>query len=364
LLAGFDEDWVLEQRDLVRRLAAAGDRAAAVAAYERFRARLASELRIVPSAATRALVDELRAEPAATRPEVGPSAIRYAPSGAGSIAYQRFGSGPAELVVVPGWASNLDEIWGFPPLGPMLSRLGEFARCVVFDKRGTGLSDRELGFGSLEERADDIRAVMDAAGVQRASLFGYSESAALAIVFAAAHPDRVESLVLYSAYARLLAPGYEGGLDPAIVDASVAAIARGWGAGRISHISIQGIPASAGRPRRSRAGSGASARRRWRPTSSAATPTSTCARSCRGCRCRRSSCTATRRPRWGATSRTGSPGRATSNTTRCTTCRGMAAAPGSSRRSRTSCRGDLRHRAQVPPHVPHRGVSLRRCAGG
>ena len=121
-------------RDLIRRLAAAGDRGAALAAYERLRERLALELRIAPSATTRTLVAELRGErqswaerasaPAAAGGlAAAPSKVRYARHGEHAIAYQRFGTGPADLLVIPGWASNLDEIWGFPPLGPMLSRL-------------------------------------------------------------------------------------------------------------------------------------------------------------------------------------------------------------------------------------------------
>jgi len=136
-------------RDLIRRLAAAGDRGAALGTYERLRERLADELRVAPSAATVALVEELRGGdvslPAAStpdgRPRVGRSRVRYANSGGHDIAYQRFGSGPVDLVVVPGWASNLDEIWDLPPLAGMYTRLGEFAHGVVFDKRGTGLSE-------------------------------------------------------------------------------------------------------------------------------------------------------------------------------------------------------------------------------
>jgi DNA-binding SARP family transcriptional activator/pimeloyl-ACP methyl ester carboxylesterase len=230
------------QRELIRRHAMAGDRGAALAAYERFRTRLANELRIAPSAATRALVDEVRGDdrraPAAQR-----SGIRYARSGALSIAYQSFGSGDRDLVIVPGWASNLDAIWDFPPLGPILAALGECARCLVFDKRGTGLSERTLGFGSLEERAEDVRAVMDAERVGRATVFAYSESAALALVFAAAHPGRVEQLVLYSSYARLVAgPDNPAGVPLQLVDAFIERIGSDWGTGTISPVSFGGAP--------------------------------------------------------------------------------------------------------------------------
>lgn len=246
----------MAHRGLIRRLAAAGDRGSALAVYEGFRSRLAAELRIVPSAATRALVDEIRAEDQAGGGVVGVHAdgprapsvgrrpvVRYARSGRLSIAYQSFGEGDRDLVIVPGWASNLDAVWEFPPLGPMFTALGGVARCVVFDKRGTGLSDRTLGFGSLEERAEDIRAVMDAAEVERATLFGYSESAALALVFAAAHPRRVDGLVLYSSYARLLgAPDNPDGLPPQLVDAFVERIRSDWGTGAISPVSFAGVP--------------------------------------------------------------------------------------------------------------------------
>jgi DNA-binding SARP family transcriptional activator/pimeloyl-ACP methyl ester carboxylesterase len=235
------------QRELIRRHAAAGDRGAALAVYERFRRRLAGELRIAPSAATRALVEEVRSGTAAPSPRAGRSGVRYARSGRLSIAYQSFGDGDRDLVVVPGWASNLDAIWDFPPLGPVLAALGDCARCLVLDKRGTGLSDRTLGFGSLEERAQDIRAVMDAAGVERATLFAYSESAALALVFAAAHPDRVQQLVLYSSYARLLAgPDTPAGLAPELVGAFIDRIGADWGTGRISPVSFGSAPATDG----------------------------------------------------------------------------------------------------------------------
>jgi hypothetical protein len=125
----------------------------------------------------------------------------------------------------------------------MFATLGRFARCVVLDKRGTGLSDRTLGFGSLEERAEDIRAVMDAAEIERATVFGYSESAALALVLSAAHPQRVESLALYSAYARLPSgPDNPDGLAPELTEWFVERISSDWGNGTISPVSFAGVP--------------------------------------------------------------------------------------------------------------------------
>ena len=103
---------------------------------------------------------------------------RYAKSGDVNIAYQVVGDGPIDLVLVPGWVSNIDVFWEEPTLARLLTRLASFSRLILFDKRGTGLSDRVSDMPSLEVRMDDVRAVMDAAGSQRAALFGYSEGGA------------------------------------------------------------------------------------------------------------------------------------------------------------------------------------------
>jgi class 3 adenylate cyclase/pimeloyl-ACP methyl ester carboxylesterase len=113
----------------------------------------------------------------------------------------------------------------------------------VFDKRGTGLSDRDLGFGSLEERADDIRAVMDAAGIQQATLFGYSEGGPLSIVFAAMYPERVRALALYGSFSRMLeAPDYQAGMPPDLFDALIDQVKVNWGSGRALLPFLQGAP--------------------------------------------------------------------------------------------------------------------------
>jgi class 3 adenylate cyclase len=132
-----------------------------------------------------------------TPPETG-----YARSGDLRIAYQVVGSGPFDLVYVPGFVSNIDLFWERPELASFLSRLARFSRLILFDKRGTGLSDRAAGIANLEERMDDVRAVMDAAGSQRAALFGLSEGGAMSMLFAATYPQRVQAMVLYGAYAR------------------------------------------------------------------------------------------------------------------------------------------------------------------
>src|SRR5262245_21972986 len=126
---------------------------------------------------------------------------RYARSGEVSIAYQVVGSGPFDLVLVPGWVSHVERIWEEPSFAAFLRRLASFSRMILIDRRGTGLSDRVSKPPTLEERMDDVRAVMDAAGSQRAALFGISEGGQMCMLFAATHPERVSSLVLYGTFA-------------------------------------------------------------------------------------------------------------------------------------------------------------------
>ncbi len=161
------------------------------------------------------------------RPEV-----KYAPSGDLSIAYAQYGTGSVDLVMVPGFVTHLDLMWDLPIFAQFEER-GEYARVVLFDKRGTGLSDRSLGLGSVEDRMDDIRAVMDAVGLERAALNGVSEGGPMAIMFAATYPERVTSLTLFGTFARILdAPDYEG-LDPDFAEAYVESIEARWGSGEV-----------------------------------------------------------------------------------------------------------------------------------
>jgi class 3 adenylate cyclase len=127
---------------------------------------------------------------------------RYAMSGDVHIAYQVFGEGPRDLVIVTGFASHVELGWELPQLNRFASRLSSFARVILFDKRGTGLSDPVSDVPTLETRVDDVRAVMDAAGSERAAVFGTSEGAPMALLFAATHPERVTHLVLFGAMAR------------------------------------------------------------------------------------------------------------------------------------------------------------------
>jgi class 3 adenylate cyclase len=127
---------------------------------------------------------------------------RYTKSGDVNIAYQVVGEGPLDLVLVPGFVSHLDLDWQEPGYAHFLQRLASFSRLIMFDKRGTGLSDRPGGLPDLETRMDDVRAVMDAVGCERAALLGYSEGGPMSILFAATYPERTAALVLYGTYAK------------------------------------------------------------------------------------------------------------------------------------------------------------------
>jgi class 3 adenylate cyclase len=128
-------------------------------------------------------------------------ATKYARSSDYHIAYQSIGEGPPDLVYVPGWISHLDLYWEEPSIARFLGRLASFARLIIFDKRGIGLSDPvpPENMPNLEERADDVRAVLDAAGSERAALLGQGYGCPIALFFAASHPERVTRLVLYAA---------------------------------------------------------------------------------------------------------------------------------------------------------------------
>jgi pimeloyl-ACP methyl ester carboxylesterase len=127
---------------------------------------------------------------------------RYTKSGDVQIAYQVVGEGPPDLVFVPGWITNVDAIWDNSLVRPILERLSSFCRLALFDKRGTGASERDVGAPTLEERMDDVGAVMDAAGLDTAALFGPSEGGPMSILFAATYPERVTALILYGTGAR------------------------------------------------------------------------------------------------------------------------------------------------------------------
>src|SRR5947208_7407455 len=130
---------------------------------------------------------------------------KYAKSGDVHIAYQLIGDGPTDLILVPGWASNVEGWWDFPLAEAFFERLASFCRLVICDKRGTGMSDHvpinELP--TLEQRMDDVRAIMDAVGFERAVLFGYSEGGPMSLLFAATFPERTVALILHGTFAKM-----------------------------------------------------------------------------------------------------------------------------------------------------------------
>jgi pimeloyl-ACP methyl ester carboxylesterase len=151
---------------------------------------------------------------------------KYAKSGDVHIAYQVIGDGPVDLVFVPGWITHVELSWDDPSEAAFRRRLASFSRLIVFDKRGTGLSDRvpATEVPILEQRMDDVRAVMDAAGSERAALMGVSEGGALSALFAATYPERTAALVLYGAFARTGA----GLMTEDELDARLETLERDW----------------------------------------------------------------------------------------------------------------------------------------
>jgi pimeloyl-ACP methyl ester carboxylesterase len=163
-----------------------------------------------------------------------PPETRYAKSGDVNIAYQVVGDGPFDLVYVPGWVSNIDLFWERPKPARFLEHLASFSRLILFDKRGTGMSDRVSNdrLPTLEQRMDDVRAVLDAVGSENAALLGHSEGGSMSVLFAATYPERSRALVLVGAFAKRLrsddypwAPSLEERL------ATIEEVERDWGAG-------------------------------------------------------------------------------------------------------------------------------------
>jgi pimeloyl-ACP methyl ester carboxylesterase len=153
---------------------------------------------------------------------------RYAMSGDVSVAYQTMGDGPINILVIPGIISHVEFMHEMPGYTAFLQRLSKFARVITFDKRGQGLSDKISGAPTLEERMDDVRAVLDTVGAQRAALFGFSEGCAMSAMFAASYPERVSHLVLFGAFVRYaeLFPA----ADPQVI---VQEQIRYWGTGAL-----------------------------------------------------------------------------------------------------------------------------------
>ncbi len=159
-----------------------------------------------------------------------PPETRYAVNGAVNIAYQVVGEGPRDLVFVPGFVSNVEVAWEEPHFARFLERLASFSRLILFDKRGTGLSDRVADMPSLEVRMDDVRTVMDAVGSEHAALFGISEGAPMCVLFAATYPERTEAVIMAGGYARRAwAPDHPWGRTQEQYRRWIDTIQREWG---------------------------------------------------------------------------------------------------------------------------------------
>lgn len=155
---------------------------------------------------------------------------KYAISGDINIAYQVIGNGPRDLILVPGWMSNIEVLWEDPAVARFLRRLASFSRLILFDKRGTGLSDRLGNLPDLETRMDDVRAVMDAVGSERAALCGSSEGGVMCALFAATYPSRTTALITIASYARQRpGPGQPWGRTQEQQDQMLEAIQKDWG---------------------------------------------------------------------------------------------------------------------------------------
>lgn len=170
----------------------------------------------------------------ATKPDT-----QYTKSGRINIAYQVLGSGPIDLVYIPGWVSNIDLMWDCPELVAFLQELGKIARVILFDKRGTGLSDRIVELSTVEERMDDIRAVMDAVHSPKAVLFGHSEGGSVSALFAATYPNRTIALIAFGIFAkRRYAPEYPWAPTDEERQGVYDMIEHSWGSGKMNLASL------------------------------------------------------------------------------------------------------------------------------
>jgi pimeloyl-ACP methyl ester carboxylesterase len=163
---------------------------------------------------------------------VGPPETQYAKSGDIHVAYQVVGDGPLDLVWVQGWVSNVEAMWDVRPMSRFIERLASFSRVILFDKRGTGLSDSvpESGLPSLEVRMDDLRAVLDTVGSERTALLGHSEGGNMCVLFAATYPERTAALITFSVYAkRVWSAEYPWAPTPRERDTWLRDVERTWG---------------------------------------------------------------------------------------------------------------------------------------
>src|SRR5216683_1252546 len=187
---------------------------------------------VAPEAATTRRFREIQSEVPPEPAVADLPTTRYVRSGDVNLAYQVIGEGPPDLVLVPGWVSNVECFWEEPRVARFLRQLAGIGRLILFDKRGTGLSDRvpQDALPTLEQRMADVRAVMDAVGSKRATLVGYSEGGSMCALFAATHPDRAAGLVMIGSYARLIhAPDHPWGPSADDYARYIGQVERDWG---------------------------------------------------------------------------------------------------------------------------------------
>lgn len=223
-LVEFDPLSEVYARHLIRNLLLGGDRTAAERHLEALTRRLRDELDVAPEAETRALLDA-----GATSP-VEPPPTRYVSGGGVHLAFQTYGAGPMDVLLLPGFVSHVERVWEEPRCRAFLSSLAKMGRLILLDRRGVGLSDR-IGFSpSVEATAQDVGTVLDAARSRRAVLFGASEGGPACIRFAADRPDRVAGLVLFASLAKGSAtPDYAHALQAAQYDMWLRQLVDGWG---------------------------------------------------------------------------------------------------------------------------------------
>ena len=173
---------------------------------------------------------------------------QYARSGDVHLAYQVIGEGPRDIVLVLDWASHLEALWEQPLVAEFISSLNRFARVIWFDMRGVGLSDRVVDVAvSAEDWLEDVSAVMDASGSERATIVAHGHAVQLALLFAATHPERLDSLVLINGFARLLrSDDYPAGMPPEARDSVLAGIETDWGTGRLATVLAPSVASQPG----------------------------------------------------------------------------------------------------------------------
>ena len=173
---------------------------------------------------------------------------QYARSGDVHLAYQVIGEGPRDIVLVLDWASHLEALWEQPLVAEFISALNRFARVIWFDMRGVGLSDRVVDAAvSAEDWLEDVSAVMDASGSERATIVAHGHAVQLALLFAATHPERVDSLVLINGFARLLrSDDYPAGMPTEARDSVLAGIETNWGTGRLATVLAPSVASQPG----------------------------------------------------------------------------------------------------------------------